>query len=124
MLYIDVLMVFDKPVKVQYLYASVNKEKINLKSNPDMEKHVFKGMFNSKVEYSITTKVSSGKWTKITPKQAPITAIQLSKDYIYDDISILYDSDYDVDGDIQRNGLYSMLEQVIDELVENGEDDF
>lgn len=110
-------------MKIQYLYVSVDKEKINLKNNPELENHSFKGYYNNKLEYTINNKVYSNKWTKVVPRQSPITAIQLNKNYIYDDISILYDSDYDLDGDMQKNGLYKMLEQVIDELVESNEDE-
>ncbi len=77
-----------------------------------------RGLYNQKEEYTITSKAYTTSWTKITPKSYIINTLILPKDYMYDDISIVYDSDLDGNSQGTQKGLSKMLEQVIDEIMD------
>ena len=83
-----------------------------------------KGYLKTKQVFDIKNRLSSTYWTKIIPKNAPITTLVLEKDTFYDDISILYDSE-NGNSEEQEKGLSQMLEKVIDEIMEKnfGEED-
>lgn len=107
---------FDKPIKISYLYARLQPTQTN--KNIGSQYVVIKGLYNQKEEYSVTSKVYTTSWTKITPKSYIINALVLPKDFMFDDISIVYDSDFDGNNKGTQKGLSKMLEQVIDEIMD------
>lgn len=131
---------FDKPVKISYLYSRVpdsskkdketttsendsknsknTKNKKNKKENDLSETLYIKGFRDGKQVFNLNYRVFTGRWTKITPKQAIIDSLWLPREFLYDDISIIYDSDFDNNSIQQEIGLSEMLDKVIEEIME------